>query len=171
MFSVKESDNVSYMCVCCWGVLAPMWPKQHKHANKSLSLAWQGEDRSQTPAATPRSTLLCIITHLSVEQRDNSDKKGKTFYEFFSPVHDWPCFCWIPLAGSANKLKRAGLSPKVWQPVSIICKNEQGQNGTDGMLEGGHAIQVKKKNRLTYGMFKSWQEELAWHNTFQETAN
>lgn len=60
----------------------------------------------------------------------------------------------MSLIGSTNGLKRAVLSPKVWQPASIICKNEQGQNGKDGILEGGHANEVKKKNRLAYGIFK-----------------
>lgn len=104
MFLVKGSDNDSCMCTCCWGALAPVWPQQHKHANKSLSLVLQGEDKSPTPAATPGSTLLCIITQLGVEQRGNGDKKKcKTFHCFvFFPGHGWSFFCQMSLTGSAD---------------------------------------------------------------------
>lgn len=127
VFSVRESDNDSGVCTCCcWKELAPLWPEQHKHANKSLSPVLQGEDKSQTPVATQGRTPPSVTTPLSVEEKGNSDRESVKYFISHVPrtwmiIFPSDAFDRLP----PSDWNMAFFHPKVLQPVSIICKTEQ----------------------------------------------
>lgn len=87
-----------------WAELVPVQPKPYKHANKSLCLASEDEDKSSTPTATPGSTLLRVTTQHSVEQKtvtvtENYETFHKLFLQvlqmiiFLSAIFDGLLFC------------------------------------------------------------------------------
>lgn len=165
MLLAQKSDDDLCTSTCFRRAQAPVWPKQHKHANKNLSFILQ-VGISHWPLPTPWLVHCCALQHKSACNKEATETQTcKGFHKFFffsragaiifqSDVFDR--LCWQMEA-------RCSFTSGSATFVNYVRKSSRGRKRR--LVIEGDAEARSRREQANLGNFKT--QKLAWHSEWE----